>query len=276
MRLALARRERLVYTPQCFAFGVPGGGPARPLYRGVEQALVPRTAALIAVAQWERDLAARTLRGSARRLRLVRNGVGPCPDTEPEAGLRAFAAGGPLVGMVAALRPQKDPLALVRAAALLLERGAVGARVAIVGNGPLQGAVRAEIARLGVGDSVRWFPFTPPVSRYLRGLDVFALPSLWEALPVAPIEAMTCGLPVVAARVGGVPEIVSEGSTGLIVEPGRPEALADGLERLLADPDLRQAMGREGRRVARERFTVEGMADATAAVYQDLLARGRR
>ncbi|MGI8805495.1 MAG: glycosyltransferase [Thermoleophilaceae bacterium] len=278
VRAALPRRRRFVYTPHCFAFAASSGegGAEALLYRALEQALVPRTAAIVAVADWERRLAERALRGSRSRLRLVRNGVPPCPTVEPARELLVFAAGRPLAGLVAVLRPQKDPLGMVRAAALLARRAPDAARVAIVGNGWLEPQVRAAIEREGVGESVRWFPFEPPAARYLAALDVFVLPSLWEALPVAPIEALACGVPVVATRVGGVPEVVDHGGTGLLVEPGRPEALADALETLLGDPARRRAMAERGRRVAAERFDVETMVRATEAVYAEVLAQARR
>ncbi|CAN5762239.1 glycosyltransferase family 4 protein [soil metagenome] len=276
VRTALADRRRLVYTPHCFAFAAGRRGPEALLYRALEQALVPRTAAIVAVADWERRLAERELRGSSGRVRLVRNGVPPCPGVEPAGELLEFADGRPLAGLVAVLRPQKDPLGMVRAAALMGRRAPDAARVAIVGNGWLEPEVRAAVEREGVSDSVRWFPFEGPAARYLAALDVFVLPSLWEALPVAPIEALACGVPVVATSVGGVPEVVDDGATGLLVEPGRPEALAEALEALLRDPDRRRAMGKEGRRVAAERFDVETMVRATEAVYAEVLARGRR
>jgi glycosyltransferase involved in cell wall biosynthesis len=175
--------------------------------------------------------------------------------------------------LVAVLRPQKDPLGMVRAAALMVRRAPQAGRVAIVGNGWLEPEVCAAIEREGVADTVRWFRFQPPAARYLAALDVFALPSLWEALPVAPIEALACGVPVVATPVGGVPEIVDHGATGLLVEPGRPEALADALEALLRDPDRRRTMGAEGRRVAAERFGLEPMVSATEAVYAEVLGQ---
>jgi glycosyltransferase involved in cell wall biosynthesis len=276
VRAAMRAPRRFVYTPHCFAFASGESRGEALLYRMIEQALVPRTAAIVAVAEWERRLAERSLRGSARRLHLVRNGMPPCPDADPAPELREFAAGRPLAGLVAVLRPQKDPLGMVRAATLMARTDPEAGRVAIVGNGWLEPEVRAAIEREGVGDTVRWFRFEPPAARYLAALDVFALPSLWEALPVAPIEALACGVPVVATRVGGVPEIVDHGATGLLVAPGRPEALADALEALLRDPDRRRTMGAEGRRVAAERFGLEPMVSAIEAVYDEVLAQARR
>ncbi len=119
--------------------------------------------------------------------------------------------------------------------------------MAIVGNGELAEDVRREIDRLGAADRVRWFEFRGGVGRYLAALDVFALSSAWEAFPLSVLEAMSCGLPVVATDVGGVGEAVSDGVSGRLVAPGDTEAFAAALEELLGDASLRATMGERGR-----------------------------
>jgi glycosyltransferase involved in cell wall biosynthesis len=106
---------------------------------------------------------------------------------------------------------------------------------------------------------------------YLRALDLFVLPSAWEALPIAILEAMACGVPVLATSVGGVPEAIDAGLTGELVPPHDPDALAGALARLMADPDQLRSLGARAAQVARERFSVDTMVDATAAVYGRLL-----
>ena len=177
---------------------------------------MPRTGALVAVCDWERRLAVSELRGIAARTRTIHNGAEPPDAREPAAELVEFAAGEPLAGLVSVLRPQKDPLLAVRAAARL-EPGQ--GRLAIVGNGELAEAVRSEIERLDVGERVRWFPFEGGMGRYLAALDVFVLPSAWEAFPISLLEAMACAVPVVATDVGGVGEAVERRRDG---PPGRP------------------------------------------------------
>lgn len=276
VRAVLPDRLRLVYTPNClpFASGVAGRAE-RILYRAVEQALVPRTAAMVAVADWERRLAERALRGSQGRIRVIHNGVRPFPQAEPAQELLEFKGDRPLAGLVAVLRPQKDPVAAVEAAALVRRRGALDFRLAIVGNGWLEDEVRRAIDAHGVSDAVRWFPFEGEVGRYLLALDLFVLPSRWEALPLAIGEAMSCGLPVLATPVGGTPEMVEDGVNGRLVPPGDTTALADALEQLLSRPDELRRMGAEGDRVARERFGADRMVNATEALYRDLIGEGR-
>lgn len=269
VRGALPRAGRLAYTPHCFAFATPGFGPARRvMYTAIEQAFVPRSGVIVGVCEWEREQARARLRGAAGRMEVVLNGVGPCPEADPHPALMEWSGGLPLAGLVAVLRPQKDPLTLVRSAARM---DPARARLAIVGNGELAEAIETEIDALGVGDRIRLFPFEGDVAPYLHALDLFVLPSGWEAFPIAVLEAMACGVPVLATRVGGVPEAIDEGRTGELIPPGDPEALAEALDSLLADRPRLDAYGAEARRVAAERFGVDGMVDAVARLYERLL-----
>ncbi len=134
-RLALPRRGRLVYTPHCFAFAAGFGATQRELYRAIEQALLPRTAALIAASEWERDQAVGRLRGAGDRTHVVHHGVRVAAGAEPDPELVAFKREGRLVGFLSRLAEQKDPVMLVRAAGLLHRRGALRGRVALIGNG---------------------------------------------------------------------------------------------------------------------------------------------
>jgi glycosyltransferase involved in cell wall biosynthesis len=272
VRGALRGRSRLIYTPNCFPFSTGLGRGRRMVYRAIEQALVPRSAAIVAVSDWERNEALTKLRGTGGRLRMIHNGVSECGKASPHPALVDLRGDGKLVGMVAALRAQKDPLTAVRAFARVVEEDPA-ARLAVVGNGELAGAVEGEIERLRLAGVARRFPFEPPAERYLRALDVFVLPALWEALPHAPIEAMACRVPVVATPVGGAPEIVDHGVTGLLVPPSQPDRLAEAISDLLASDQRRAGMASRGRQVASERFSVDRVVDSTEALYEELLAR---
>ncbi len=272
VRGVLPRRRRLVYTPHCFAFAAAFGSARRVAYTAVEQALLPRCGAIVAVCAWERGLALRHLRGAGSRTRVIYNGVPDPRPAEPSRELLAFRGGEPLAGLVTVLRPQKDPLLAVRAAASLAREGRLAGRLAIVGNGELRDQLRDEIARLGVGERVRWFPFEGRAGAYLGALDVLVLPSAWEALPLAVLEAMSCGVAVLATSVGGVPEAVEDGVTGRVVAPGDAPALAAALSEMLGAPDLRRRFGEAGRVAFEQRFRVAPMVDSVAELYAELMA----
>ncbi len=270
VRAVLPGRGRLVYTPNCFPFAARFGAAKKLAYRAIEQALVPRTAAVVAVCDWERDLAERELVGAGSKTRVIPNGVERPTVDQPAPELVEFAAGGPLAGMVSVLREQKDPLTAVRAAAAL---PAEAGRFAVVGNGDMVEDVRREIDRLGAGDRVRWFAFEGGVGRYLAALDLFVLPSAWEAFPLAILEAMACGLAVVTTEVGGNAESVRDGVTGRVVGPGDADRLGAAMAELLLDPERRRAMGERGREDYEARYRVEPMVEAVEALYEELLGR---
>lgn len=272
VRLAIHSGPVIVYSPHCFSFEAGSARVEQQAYRAIEQTLVASTDAFAVSCEWERSHTHK-LWGAPGRTRRIYNGVDAADlDTGERASeLVEFAAGRPLAAMVAVLRPQKDPLTLVRAVAILAARGEPAGRVAIVGNGELRDAVIDEIDRLRVGQYVRWFPFSGSVTRYLGALDLFVLPSLWEAFPVAILEAMAVGLPVLATPVGGVSESVGDRVTGRLVAPGDPAALAEVISELLADRDRLRAMGEAGRQVVATRFGRDRMVAETAQLYDDLL-----
>jgi glycosyltransferase involved in cell wall biosynthesis len=107
---------------------------------------------------------------------------------------------------------------------------------------------------------------------FLQTADVFVLPSIQEGLSLSALEAMALGKPVVACRVGGTPEVVVDGETGLLVAPGEPRELARALEQLLAHPDEARAMGEAGKRRVREAFDLEQMVSKIEQVYRGLIA----
>jgi glycosyltransferase involved in cell wall biosynthesis len=279
VRLGVAGRARAIYTPHCLPFASGRFNPATTLaYRLTEMALARRSAAIVAVSEWEGRFARGTL-GAGAPVEVISNGGRPCGQAEADPELVRFADGAPLAGFVSVLRPEKDALALVRAAAALRERGELPGRVAIVGEGMQVEAVRAEIDGLGVSESVRWFPWGGDSTPYFRAIDLLVVPSQWESLPIGPIDAMFCGVPVLATDVGGMTELVSEGVTGRLVPPGDERALAAALGELLASRERLRELGAAARGEAEARLGVEPMIERTTALYERVLgasARARR
>jgi glycosyltransferase involved in cell wall biosynthesis len=207
----------------------------------------------------------------AARVRVVYEGV---PDRAPARGgedaLRALGvpAGVPVVGNVAALTAHKDHATLLAAAARVLAR-IPEARFVIVGQGELEGPLRAQARALGVEGRVLFAGFRADVDCLLPAFDVFCLSSHMEGLGTSLLDAMCYGRAVVGTAAGGIPEAVEDGVTGRVVPPRQPEALAAALTEVLVDRARREAMGKAGRARFLARFTADRMVDATLAVYAE-------
>lgn len=148
-----------------------------------------------------------------------------------------------VVGTVGNFTAKKDQAMLLTAFATVVA-SCPGARLVLVGGGPLEGELRSCAARLGISSSVCFAGVRPDVVQLLPAFDVFALSSRYEGLPIALLEALASGLPVVATTAGGIPEVIEEGRQGFLVDPGDAGAMAYRLIRLIEDPTLRGDMGR--------------------------------
>lgn len=176
----------------------------------------------------------------------------------------------PLIGAVGRLHPQKDFSTLLTSLARL-RKDIPDIHLLLVGDGPLRDDLESQAQSLGLSTSVTLAGHRNDIPDILGALDIFVIPSLWEGLPNAILEAMGAGLPVVATRVGGVPEVVVDGETGLLVPPRDPDALAGAILRLLHHPNLRWRMGRVGRNRVMEHFSIEQMVRRTEALYERFL-----
>jgi glycosyltransferase involved in cell wall biosynthesis len=203
----------------------------------------------------------------------VANGIAPLVRRVPRAEARralGLDAEQPVVLTVGRLTHMKAQWQLVDAVPDLLARFP-GLAVVLLGDGPLREALVERADSLGVAHAVRFAGHRPDARLLLAAADVFALPSKFEGMPLAALEAMEAGLPVVATRVVGSEEVVVDGVTGALVPFGRPAALGAALAELLADPALRRRQGAAARRRYLAGFTRDRMAAETAAVYAGLL-----
>lgn len=142
--------------------------------------------------------------------------------------------------------------------------------VCLVGDGPLYDSLESEVEDRGLSDNVFLTGFRDDIPRVLAASDIFALPSFREGTPRVILEAMASGLPVVATDIAGIPEQVEDGESGYLIPTGTPSALADRLDELLSNPDLRKQMGERGYERS-EHFSVETMLDEFDNLYQELL-----
>ena len=262
----------VVYSPHSFPFVGDFSEVRRRFALNVERALAPLTAATVCVCEFERRMAIEQRVGSPARLRVVHNGCPACPAVAPDPGLLAFGGGGPVAAALTVLREQKSVDVLIDAAPRVLSE-LPDARVAVIGEGPLREQLAARAAQLGLDREPRFafLPFRAPAARYLAAMDLYVLPSAWEAFPIGVLEAQACGVPQLATDVGGTGEAV-DSETGRLVPARDPAALAREMCELLGDSELRRRMSEASRRRHAERFTVERMLAGTADLYRELVA----
>jgi glycosyltransferase involved in cell wall biosynthesis len=260
----LARVPIRIYTVHGWAFRAHHG-LASLVYLWAERALRPLTTVTVCVAESERraGLAAHTC--DERTTVVIRNGVEPA--AVQSAGGRP---GRPRLLTVGRLQAPKDAVTLIRALAALRERPF---EAVVVGDGPDRPAVEEEIRVLGLEPAVELAGDRDDVPDLLASADLFVLSSRSEGLPLSILEAMAAGLPVVASNVGGVPEAVVDGDTGLLVPPSDPQSLATAIGRLLDDPALRRRLGEAGRMRVAEHFDLAAVHQAHLDLYRRALAR---
>jgi glycosyltransferase involved in cell wall biosynthesis len=170
-------------------------------------------------------------------------------------------------GMVSVLRSWKGHLYALEALKELVEAG-LQTHLVVVGEGPYRSLIEPKIHELGVGDQVHLVGYQDDVAPWLALMDVVAMPSYaHEGVPQAALQAMALGKPVVGTYVGGIPEVVIPGETGLLVPPKDPQALAAAMRQLWEQPELRAAMGRRGLELVVGKYSLERMAAAVEAVY---------
>jgi glycosyltransferase involved in cell wall biosynthesis len=222
------------------------------------------------------ELAARRI-VPREKLAVVLNGINTEPFREPvdRAALRhslGIAPDAPVIGTVGRLNEVKRQDLLLRAFARV-RTDCPAARLLLVGDGPMRGELEGLAASLGAAGAVHFAGYQPQPERYLRVMDVFALTSRMEGLPLAILEAWAAGLPVVATSVGGVPDLVACGRNGLLFPSDDEAALVGLLGQLLADPRRARALGEAGRGEVMGRYDLERMAADYDRHYRQLLGR---
>jgi len=270
-RLALLRHPglRLVYTEHGRL-----AGEVLSLKRRLVNPLLGRFGGSIVAVS--RELAGYLVRSGfpGRRIKVIYNGVdvGPLPDPQSRARARqllGLPGDSLVVGTVARLDPVKDLTTLLTAFARLGDRPSSSFLV-VVGAGSERRSLEHHAAALGLGARVSFTGDRRDVRALLPGFDIYANSSASEGISITILEAMTVGLPVVATRVGGTPEVVVHGQTGYLVEAGAPERFAEALEDLAKEPSKRREFGQAGRRRVEECFTIDRMVADYMRLYESL------
>jgi glycosyltransferase involved in cell wall biosynthesis len=263
-RLAAAlrgRRRRAVFTPHGWSFWMQGR--RSPLWLTLERRAATWCRTIVAVSGHERDAGVGAGVGHAGQYAVIPNGI------EPERFGRPPSPEPGRIITVGRLAPPKRPDLALRALSEL-RREHPHARLDIVAEGPLRAETEALVRELGLGDAVRLLGKRDDVPELLSRAQCFLLTSDYEGCPYTVLEAMAAGVPVVSTRAGGLPELVAEGETGLLADPGSAHSVAAALARVIDDSGWASALGEEGRRRVRACHSLDRMVRETVSLYEDI------
>jgi sugar transferase (PEP-CTERM/EpsH1 system associated) len=254
-----------------------GGGNRK--YNLLRRYLAPFLSAVVPVSTDLRDWLRQTVRVPAKKICLIANGVDTDSlsnhsNTTLPSGAPKELADSVVIGTVGRIDSNKNHPALIESFIQLLSQfPQLRSKLflVIIGEGPLRAICQKTIQDAGISDRV-WMPgVRNDVADILKILSVFVLPSKSEAMPISILEAMAIGLPVVATRVGGVPNIVQDNVTGTLVEPGNLASLTAAIERYVSDPNLRAAHGQAGRASVLSEHSAQAMTSRYDALYKSLM-----
>jgi glycosyltransferase involved in cell wall biosynthesis len=247
----------------------------RPAHALVERLLMSGTDAVVVSAESVRDFYIQQVHAVPERVDVIYNAVdwAALDTTMTREELRAslgVSAEAPVACIIARLTEQKAHRYLFEAMAETPDLASL--QLLVVGDGDLAAELRQRANALGLASRVYFLGARRDLGNLLGASDIFVMPSLWEGLPLSMILALGAGIGVVATRVAGIPEVVRDGHTGLLVPPGNAGALGAALARLVNEPSLRARLGAAARDFVRPRFGIDGYITAVTALYDRLLA----
>ena len=254
----------VTFTPHGWSIGDRISARKGKVFRRIESMASTISSRIINVCDYEVDLALQSRVARSHKLAMVYNGLPSLEDN-----LRAdVSKDPPRLVMVARMAEPKDHPTLFRSLAGLQH---LAWKLDLVGDGPLEARLRAQALQLGIADRINFLGFCDDAASHLAAAQVFVLASRSEAFPYSILEGMRAGLPIVATRVGGIPEAVVDGQTGLLAQPGNVEELQQQLARVIGDAALRKRLGDTSRLRFEEHFTFEKMLLNTLNVYQEIV-----
>jgi glycosyltransferase involved in cell wall biosynthesis len=182
-----------------------------------------------------------------------------------------ISAGWPVIGTVTTFHPDKG-FDILLEAIRQMGSAAAGLRLAVLGDGPGRVGMEALAGEYGLNEMIHWLGYRDNPYPFISGFDLYVSPSLTEAAPISVLEAAALGVPILAASVGGVPEMVDHGVSGWLVPPSDPAALAGALKLLLTDKELRANLAAAAKKRVRTEFTAKRMANDFEKIYRSLLS----
>lgn len=239
-------------------------------HRFIDRMLFPSVDVIITNSDATRDFMINNGRLDREKFVTVYNGIDVSKFTPCTSGLDNES---PTIGTVARLDEPKKGLIFLIGAMEIIIREMPHCQLVIAGDGPSRGDLEEIVRVRGLKENVKFLGFRRDIPKLLAGMDVFVLPSLWEGLGNAVLEAMAMGKPVVAANVGGIPEVVINEKTGFLVSAGNSAALADAIIKLLKSPEIRAEIGKAGRNRVEENFRIEKTVEKLQSIYNELIRR---
>ena len=247
----------------------------QPLHRLAERWLMKGTDLVVCSAESVREFYLKQIGADPAKVLVIYNAVdwSQLQTTVACEALRAefhIPPDAPLAGIIARLTEQKAHRVLFEAMATRADLSSL--HLLVVGDGELGDELRRHVERFDLASRVHFAGARRDLGNILGAIDIFVMPSLWEGLPLSLVLAMGAGLPVIASRVAGIPEVVHHGVSGLLVTPGNAVELGEALSRVLHDEGLRTRLGEEARAFVTPRFGIGDFVSATTACYTRLLA----
>ena len=275
----LTRVPIVIQTPHGHVFYGHFGPKLSRIFLGFEKLAARYTDAIVALTGGEYDDYLKYQVIDPKKLTTIHSGV----DIERFSKVRVDPAAkkkelgldpdSPMVGTIGWLLPIKGPQYLLRAMASVWHSGC-RSHLVFVGKGSMEGDLKTEALRLGLADRVHFLGWREDIPELLSLFDIFVLPSMNEGMGRVLVEAMAVGIPVVASRTGGIPDLVQHGKNGLLVTAGSETELAEAIQQLLSDPSRARAMGRQGK-LDCYRFSLDAMVKKIDRLYEDMLRNGR-
>lgn len=264
----LNRTLRVIYTVHGFVFNEPLPNFKRQVYGLIEKISASWKGALICVSRYDKEQGIKNKIAPEKRMVVIHNGIDtttPFLSREEARARLGIPAATFAIGTIAALYPTKGLTYLLDAIHELAPAEAV--QCVVIGDGPLRETLTQKVNNLGINSKITFKGHLAEAAQYLKAFDVFVLPSLKEGFPYAILEAGLAGIPVIASRVGGIPEIIEHQTNGLLTEAGNAKSIALALQTLHDSPALRSAYATALSKKIRSEFTLERMLYETDKLY---------